>query len=422
METRRDPTLVVDRSVAEHLEVLSGVRLGGVGRQHRPDHRYAVHVHLLDAVDSTRGVDSGGFEKSREDVDHVMELLAQSAGIVHSTGPLHRDTVSGAAEVRCHLFHPLERRVEGPGPGQIEVVLATGRTEVVHVLEQPLGIFGQSVLERRRTPCAVQRAFGRCAVVAGDVHEERVVGFAHLVEGVEQAPDLLVGVGHESGEHFHEPRRDRLVAIGVLVPRRNLGRASRERGVGWDDPEFELTTEDPLAQGIPTVVELTLEAFDVFGPHVVWAMHGTSRHVGEERSLRIGGSLQLHPVDGTLDDVLGEVVIVAPLVGHDRCRLVEDRRLELGRLGRQNAVEPLEAETGGPAIERASERLLVLWCDVPLTESAGGVAVLLQHFGNRCCLARNDAVVAGKRGRTLGDAAHVHRMVVAAGQQGGACG
>ena len=54
--------------------------------------------------------------------------------------------VACAAEVRGDLFHPLERSIERPGPADVEVVLATP-TEIIHVFEEPLGIFRHTVLK-----------------------------------------------------------------------------------------------------------------------------------------------------------------------------------------------------------------------------------------------------------------------------------
>ena len=46
----------------------------------------------------------------------------------------------------------------------------------------------------------MQGALGARAVVAGDVDDERVVEFAHVLHGLDDAADLVVGVGREGGE------------------------------------------------------------------------------------------------------------------------------------------------------------------------------------------------------------------------------
>ena len=95
-----DPAIVIDRAVAEHLEVLRlacggriGVRLvPGVG------HAYAFDRFLGDAVDHHRRRDAGGFEDRRHDVDDVMELGADAARVLDVAGPRHDHALAGAAE------------------------------------------------------------------------------------------------------------------------------------------------------------------------------------------------------------------------------------------------------------------------------------------------------------------------------------
>ena len=55
------------------------------------------------------------------------------------------------------------------------------RPEVVHVVKEPLGILGNSVLKRWSAPCTMNCALSRCAVVASDIDDKSVVGNAHAV-------------------------------------------------------------------------------------------------------------------------------------------------------------------------------------------------------------------------------------------------
>jgi len=59
---------------------------------------------------------------------------------------------------------------------------------------------------------------------------------------------------------------------------------------------------------------------------------------------------------------------------------------------------------------------------VPLAEATGGVSVHAQHLSHRGGLGRDDGVVTGKAVGHLGDATHVHRVMIATGQQRGARG
>ena len=57
---------------------------------------------------------------------------------------------------------------------------------------------------------AVQRALGRGAVVADDVVDERVVEDVQLLQAIEQASDMVVGVLHEARIDLHLAAQDGL--------------------------------------------------------------------------------------------------------------------------------------------------------------------------------------------------------------------
>ena len=83
------PAVAIDAAVGDHFEVLRlalrrRVRAGlveGVG------HAYAFDRLLLDAIDKLRRLDTGGFEDGRHDVDDVVELVAQAAGVLDVVRP-----------------------------------------------------------------------------------------------------------------------------------------------------------------------------------------------------------------------------------------------------------------------------------------------------------------------------------------------
>ena len=347
----------------------------------------------------------------------MVELRAQSAPIGDALRPRHRHRVAGAAEVRGDLLHPLERRVERPRPADVEVVLALCRPEVVEVFEEPLGIFVHAVLERGCAPCAVHRSFRGRAVVAGDVDDERVVGDAEVVERTDHAIDLVIGVGEEAGEGLHQSRRHRSIALGVVAPRGDLFGSRRERGVGRNDAECELAGIDLLAQGIPASVESSRELVDPLARHVMRCMHGGRGEVTQHRSVWRAHALALHPLDGLVGEILGQVVVGIADVRRDRRRLVVDGWLPLRGFCADDAVEAIEAESRRPAIERTGRTLFPGWREVPLAEACGRITVHAQHLGNGGRLGWNRAVVSREGVRDLGDAAHVHRVVIASGEE-----
>ena len=163
---------------------------------------------------------------------HVRELGAQPAGVLDPLRPGDDHAVARAAEVGGALLAPLERRVPGPRPGGRVVrrgrVGAPGVEPAVLVDQRELllGGEGDPVLHRQLVEGAGQRALQARAVVAEDVDDERVVELAHLLDRVEQAADVPVGVLLEAGVDLHLPRVQLLLARPRASPRREARRAS----------------------------------------------------------------------------------------------------------------------------------------------------------------------------------------------------
>src|SRR5215510_11389303 len=76
---------------------------------------------LFYAVDVLWRTDTHRFQNRRHDVNHMVKLRADPAGITDVTGPRNRQALSRAAEVGGDLFGPPERRIEGPRPGNRHV-------------------------------------------------------------------------------------------------------------------------------------------------------------------------------------------------------------------------------------------------------------------------------------------------------------
>jgi len=106
---------------------------------------------LMPSIVSGAG-DAGRFEDGRHDVDDMVELAAHAARIVDVARPRDGHALGGPAEMRRHLLHPLERRVERPGPRRREVrVGPVGPPELV---PEELILTGTS------TPLKVVNSFG----------------------------------------------------------------------------------------------------------------------------------------------------------------------------------------------------------------------------------------------------------------------
>ena len=74
---------------------------------------------------------------------------------------------------------------------------------------------------------AEQRAFGAGAVVADDVDDQRVVELAHVLDLLDDAADLVVGIGRVAGEHLGLAGEELLLVGRQRVPLRQAHPASR---------------------------------------------------------------------------------------------------------------------------------------------------------------------------------------------------
>ena len=174
---------------------------------------------------------AGRFEDGRHDIDDVMELAADAARVVDMAGPGHDHALSRPAEVRRHLLHPLERRVHRPRP--------FCRIVRERPFRSPERVPEKLILDRHRDAikgrelvrCAVEHAFGARTVVATDVDDQGVVAFAEVFDGLDDAADLVVGVGKVGPvdvglldeELFLIPAQRVPLAAVPSRPRRQLG-------------------------------------------------------------------------------------------------------------------------------------------------------------------------------------------------------
>ena len=111
-------------------------------------------------------------------------------------------------------------------------------SEVVHVIEQPLGILGNSVLKRWSAPRTMNCSLGRCSVVAGDIDDKGVIGNTHVIQRIDDARNLCVGVRKESSKRFHQSSCYWFVSVWVVGPCRHLLWPFGQRGVFGNDAKL----------------------------------------------------------------------------------------------------------------------------------------------------------------------------------------
>ena len=336
-------------------------------------------------------------------------------------GPVHDGAVARSAPVRRDLLGPLIRRVHRVRPAHRVVVVGLRPAELVdpRVEERRRLDGGHAVEVDHLVVRAVERALGGGAVVADDVVHERVVEGADLLQRIEQAADVMVGVFEESRVDLHLPAQHRLEILRHRVPRGDLLVARGEPAVRRDDAQRLLPRDGLLAQLVPASVELALVLVRPFLRHVVRRVGGARREVDEERLVGHERSLLPDPGDRLVGHVRHEVVALFGRRLHfDRRGPFVQRGVPLVRLSPDEAVEVLEAAAArGPGIERARGARLPDRHLMAFAELRGGIAVELERLGNRCRGIGQHRAIARRAAGDLGDAAHAHRMVVAPGQE-----
>ena len=418
------PAVLVDRPVAPGLEVLLGVPLGGVCLVEGVGEAGAVHRFLLDPVHRLRLRDARGFQDRRADVGAVGELRPAAARVGDPAGPGQDHAVAGAAQVRADLLAPLERGVPGPRPrGRVVRRVGVGppRVQPAVLAEQgQLLIGGQddAAGQRHLVERAGDGAFQAGPVVAEDVEDQRVIGLAHLRHGVQQPPGVVVGVLLVAGVDLHLPGVQLLLVLRQRVPGGEDIRAGRQHRVRRDHAELLLPLEGLLPQLVPALVELAPVLLAPLDRDMVRRVRAAGGVVHEPWLGRVLRADRVQPPDRLAGHGIGQVELLAvlPLGDADDRVVLRDQRVKLPGLGAQEPPEMVKSPAHRPAVVRARRALHVVGGQVPLAEPAGGIAVLLQHPGERRAGLRHCRRVAGERPRQLADRAEPHRVVVMPGQ------
>ena len=260
-------------------------------------------------------------------------------------------------------------------------------------------------------------------VVAPDPQNERVVELPELLDGVDDASDVVVGVLREPGIDLHLAGVEGPQILGDPVPGRE-GRVARgQLGVRRDHPELLLTGERLLAQLVPALVELTLV---LVGPRVGHVMRRMATARGEVQEERLGGVLgadAMEPLDGPIRHGVGEVVrvvlVVVALRSPDDLLVLGQAGIPLARPSTQEPVEVVEAPAVRPTVERTGRALLAVGCEMPFSDDGGAVTVVPQDPRKRRAVTWQCRRVPGEAASELPDGAEAHRVIVPSGQQRG---
>ena len=231
-------------------------------------------------------------EHGREHVDRVGELAAHATALVAKPArPAHDARIGDAALVDLALPAP-ERRVAGHRPAP-RVVVVQRRARRARRCGRAAPCARRRRRSSRRTsliePCAPPSALAPLSETSTTSCRR---GRRSARGTSSTRPICVVGVREERGEALHEPRRDRLVGLVQVVPRRHPRGSRRQRGARRDDARRELAGVRALAPRVPPVVELAAVARDPLGRRVVRRVARAGREVAGRtagRGRRCGG-------------------------------------------------------------------------------------------------------------------------------------
>src|SRR5438105_2078731 len=116
MARARHPAIVIDATIAKHLEILSGMCFLRFRIVKGINHRCPIKGSLCRPVDALGEWQTRGFQYSRRNIGYMSELRANFSLGFNSRRPMDRDSVSSAAVMRSDLFGPLKRRIARPCP------------------------------------------------------------------------------------------------------------------------------------------------------------------------------------------------------------------------------------------------------------------------------------------------------------------
>ena len=301
------------------------------------------------------------------------------------------------------------------------MVVGPRRAEVVDASEVLLEALRHEVEEVGLVERSLGPTLGAGPVVAHH-HDDRVVELADLVDRIDHALHLGIGVREEGGVHLHHPCVEPLLISAQRIPRRHPGRPLGELRTRRQQSRCHLTLEDLVAPGVPALVEVSPVALDVVGRGLVGSVAGPRREPEEEGLLGSGGSQIAQEEGGPVSEVFGEVIaLLRGLRRLDVVVVVHELRVVLVGLAAHEPVEAFEPAAEGPLVAGAAHRHPGGGCEVPLADREGGVAVAQEDLREEPVLLRDRGVVSREARRELHDACHAVRVVVAAGEQACPC-
>ena len=183
----------------------------------------------------------------------------------------------------------------------------------------------------------------------------------------------------------------------------------------------DLRRQDLLTGLVPAQVELAAIAIDPILRRMVRRVCCAGRPVHEEWPGRVARAARLDHRDRLISEVGAQVVVGLSWLAHG-CEIANEGRAPIVGIGREEAVEAIEALACRPVVERARRRSLGGRKVIPLAECKGRIARLMEIGGDRPRRRRDVGVVARKRPRGRGMSANMNTVRHPPGQEGRARG
>ena len=351
----------------------------------------------------------------------MVEAVAQFATRSQAFGPTDDQRIANAAAMGV-LLVALERRIGRRRPAPGEVAVGVGPADVVDARQLGGQGLGLLVVWPHRIDEAQRPALLAGAVVRQH-HDDGVVELAAGLEKIHQPGDLPVELVQHRRISRLQPRHQRAQGRGMAVPRLNAGVGWRQDSARRHDAQFDLACQTAGFFLVPAVLEQRVITFDQRVRRLVWRMAGAWCQPQMPGLVGLVGRMVGQVAQRLIHQVHAQVVAGLEVAGRGNLRVVAH---QLGRvlvgLGVHETVEAVIAPAQRPAVERAGRAGLGQRGDMPFADHVVGIALRAQHLGQRRSLGRDLAAVTGVSRVEVGQAAHAHPVVVAAGHQRGAGG
>ena len=277
-----------------------------------------------------------------------------------------------------------ERRVGGVGPGDavaLIVLVISGHDRRLVAADHGPAVVG--LLGNAQAPPSGVDLLGATAVV-GDEHDQGVIEFSGLPQGVDDQTDAAIELFDLSGVDLHPPGLPR--GMFDLVPGLHPRVPGGQRPRRIDQPHGLHPPVPFRPEFVPSLVVAPLPPGDVLLASVQRPVRCGVRDVEQEGTILVDGGVPADVVDGLLVDPIGVVEVLT--VAFDVVVPPGERH------GIKEAARPVNRAVEGfePPVERPVgallgfdhlARLAEVVGDVPLPAHAGGVARVAEGFGHR---------------------------------------